>query len=263
MAPAKGATVSDDRDPGLGDDDLDVPDTGGGDDLLESIESTDGDLTTADGEAGIDLGRRLFGMLGMVLGILGCLVALYLAFSSLRLLFGASDRAEDRMAPVAESFDRMEDRIDQADDLVDRRGIEADGVPELRARVDGLVDIATSAEQSFDAVDDHPLYSLLPADLSPLGDALARFRTSAEVVDEAMGTSSTVRASAAGTMADELDGMQSAVSDTRDDLDDATGSLRRWLRIGGLLGFLASLWVLWSQVTLARRGWRGVRNRAL
>ena len=60
---------------------------------------------------------------------------------------------------------------------------------------------------------------------------------------------------------DEIDGMQSSVLDAREDLDDAKSSLRSWLRIGGLLGFLVSLWGLWSQVALGRRGWRGLRNR--
>jgi len=253
--------VSDDSDPKVRDEDVVFPDL--------DIDG-DGDLTAAgagdvsQGGAGDDgggFGRRLVGMLATVLGIVGCLLALYLAFSSLRVLFGASDRADDALAPVTESFDRLEARIDQADDLVDRQGVDGEAGEVLRARVDGLVDIASGAERSFDAVDDHALYSLLPADLSPLGTAIERFRTSADVVDETMGTSTTVRATAAGTIADELDGMQSSVSSARERLDDANGSLTSWLRIGGLLGFLASLWGLWSQIALARRGWRGVRNR--
>ncbi len=253
--------MSDDSDPKASDDDLVFPDL--------DIDG-DGDLTTTDSgevtpsgtsESGGGFGRRLVGILATVLGVIGCLLALYLAFSSLRVLFGASDRADDALAPVTESFDRLEARIDQADDLVDRQGVDGEAGEVLRARVDGLVDIASGAERSFDAVDSHPLYSLLPADLSPLGTAIDRFQTSADVVDETMGSSTTVRAAAAGTIADELDGMQSSVSSARERLDDAIGSLKSWLRIGGLLGFLASLWGLWSQIALARRGWRGVRNR--
>lgn len=261
MAPAKGAIVSDDSEPQVNDEDLRVPDLDiGGDltgtDLDEVTPTPDGA-----GDEGVGFGRRLVGILALALGVIGCLIALFLAFSSLRVLFGASDRADGAMAPVVESFDRLDTRIDQADDLVDREGVDGEDGSVLRARVDGLVDIATGAERSFDAIDDHPLYALLPADLSPLGDAIDRFAASADVVDETMGSSTTVRAAAAGTIADEIDGMQSSVLGAREDLDDAAGSLRSWLRIGGLLGFLVSLWGLWSQIALARRGWRGLRNR--
>lgn len=262
MTPAKGATVSDDSERlGVDDEDVRQPDLDGGGDLLDSIESTDGPVSTSDGATGIGFGRRLVGLAAIILGILGALVALFLAFSSLRLLFSASDRADDAMAPLIVSFERMDERIDQADNLVDRQGIEPDRVAVLRARVDGLVDLSMGTEQSFDALDGRLLYSLLPADLSPLGDALSGFRTSADAIDASMGSSPTIRPAAAAAIADELDGMQSAVSETADVIDDTTSSLRRWHRIGGLLGFVASLVVLWSQVVLARRGWRGFRNR--
>lgn len=238
-----------------------MPELDGDGDLLGTLEATDAEVSTTEADDGLGFGRRLVGLLAMVLGILGCLIALFLAFSSLRLLFGASDRADDAMDPLIASVDRLEDRIDQADDLADREGIEPDRVAELRARVDGLVDITSGAERSFAAIDDHPIYTLLPADLDPLGRALDRFSTSAGVIDETMGSSPTVRPASAAVIADELDGMQSAVRGTRGTVDDALSSLRRWLRIGGLLGFLASLWGLWSQVALARRGWRGFRNR--
>ncbi len=253
--------MSDDSDQQASDEDVPFPDLDI--DVDGDLTATDpGDVTTTGtAEDGGGFGRRLVGLLATVLGVVGCLVALYLAFTSLRILFGASDRADDAMAPVVESFDRLEARIDQADDLVDRQGVDGDAGQVLRARVDGLVDITGGAQRSFDAVDGHPLYTLLPADLSPLGNAIERFGTSAEVVDETMGGSTTVRAAAAGTIADELDAMQSSVSSARERLDDAIGSLKSWLRIGGLLGFLVSMWGLWSQIALARRGWRGVRNR--
>lgn len=262
MTPAKGATVSDDSERSIGDDEVvRQPDVAEPDEFLESIESTDEPASAADGAGGVGFGRRLVGLVAILLGVLGCLVALFLAFSSLRLLVGASHRADDAIAPVISSFDRLEERIDQADDLIDRQGIEDERVGVLRARVDGLVDISTGAQQSFDAIDGHPIYSLLPADLAPLGDALDRFAASATAIDASMGSSPTVRPASAAAIADELDSMQGSVTDTRDRLDDATSSLRRWLRIGGLLGFLASLWALWAQVTLARRGGRGIRNR--
>lgn len=250
--------MSDESEPRVDDEDLRIPDLDLDGDLTETTGATP---TASDADDGMGFGRRLIGVLATVLGVLGCLIALFLAFSSLRLLFGASDRADNAIAPVIESVDRLEDRIDQADDLVDRQGVDGEDIDVLRARIDGLVDLASGAERGFDAIDDHPVYALLPADLSPLGDAIDRYQVSADLIDETMGSSNTVRAAAAGTIADEIDGMQSSVSGTRDRIDDATGSLRSWIRIGGLLGFLASLWGLWSQVALARRGWRGLRNR--
>ncbi|MEL6985466.1 MAG: hypothetical protein AAFO29_23750, partial [Actinomycetota bacterium] len=196
--------MSDDRTPEIDNEDLELPDLDLGDESLVLTETGDGPLDGAgEAAAGGSFGRRLVGLLATALGVLGCLIALYLAFTSLRVLFGASDRADNAMAPVITAFDRMEERIDQTDDLVDRQGIDAEELPELRARVDGLVDVATSADRSFDDIDDRALYNLLPADLDPLGDALDRFRTSAELVDETLGTSTTVRAEAAATMADE------------------------------------------------------------
>lgn len=206
-------------------------------------------------------GRRLGGLLALLLGVVGTLLALILAFLALRLLFGASGTVDDLMAPVETAVDRIEDRVDQTDELIDRRGIDQDQVGELRARVDGLVDLTTSADQSFDTVADHAVYGILPADLSGLGDALDGYVDSASAIDESLGSTPTPRPAAAAVMADEIDGMQSRITDARDAVDDAASSLRSWLRIGGLLGFLGALWLLWSQVVLARRGWRGFRNR--
>ncbi len=246
---------------------FDEPDIDGLGDL-DGIEGLDGDLgdvgatTVADSPTGAGR-RRAAGVLALLLGAIGTLLAVVFAFLGLRLLFGASGTVDDLMGPVTEAFDRLEERIDQADDLIDRRGIETEDVSELRARVDSLVDVSTSANRSFDAVQDHAVYGLLPADLSGLDDALDRFETSADNIDESLGTAPTVRAAAAAAMADEIDGMQGRVTDARATIDDAASSLRSWLRIGGLLGFLVGLWFLWSQLVLARRGWRGVRNQTL
>lgn len=210
-----------------------------------------------------DRPSRLVGLLALILGVIGALLALVAAFLFLRLLFGASDTATAALEPVASSFERLEERIDQTDDLVDREGIPADRMDELRARVDGMVDVSSAARQGFVAVDDHPLYRLLPAELPALGDALAGFQTSAETIDESLGAGPSVRPAVAASVAEELDEMQADVSDTRSRIADATTSLRRWLRLGAFLGLLLSLWGLWGQVVLARRGWRGTRARAL
>jgi hypothetical protein len=251
---AKGTTMSDEIDRLLGADD-------------ESAADGDEDLTPVEAEgeaappAGAGAGSRIAGMLALVLGILGVLLSLVTAFLFLRALFTASDLTDRAMEPVVVSFDRLEDRIDQADDLIDRRGIAEERVPELRARVDGLVDVSSAADQGFEAIDGHPLYRLLPASLSELGSTLEGFRSSAEAIDDSLGSGPVVRPAVAASMADEIDGMQARVTEARNVIDDASSSLRSWIRLGAFLGFLVALWVLWAQTALARRGWRGLRGR--
>lgn len=218
----------------------------------------------ATGSAG---GRsRLAGLLALILGVLGVLVSLVFGFASIRLGFSASNTVEQAMEPIELSFDRMETRIDETDDLVARDGIDSDRIDELRARVDGLVDVANGAQQGYGAIEDHPVYNLLPADLSTLGSALTDFVTSAETIDSRLGSAGDgdeLPQAAVTAISDELDDMQSRVSGARDALDDAGSSLRRWIRIGSFLGLLGSLWGLWGQISLAKRGWRGFRGRPL
>ena len=59
----------------------------------------------------------------------------------------------------------------------------------------------------------------------------------------------------------QLDELQGRVSDVRELLGSATSSLRRWVRFAALLGFIAALWGLWGQISLAKRGWRALRGR--
>ena len=220
--------------------------------------------TTTKGPGG---GRsRIFGVIALLAGIIGSLAMVLFAALFIRFGFAASDTVDRAMEPVEVGIDRMEARIDETDDLVDRDGIEPDRIEELQARADGLVDVATGAHQGFEAIEDHPVYSVLPAELSSLGDALDQFETSATTVDSLLGTASngdTLPDAAVAGVADELDSMQSRVSDVRSMLSDAASSLRRWIRIGALLGVLGSLWGLWGQLQLMRRGWRGTRGRAL
>lgn len=256
MAAGEGRPVSNDIDLETGDDG-DFPD------LPDFDTSTTAEATTEAIESTGGASRRLVGLLALLLGALGVLLALVMAFLSIRLLFTASGTVDRAMEPVVVAFDRLDERIDQTDELVGRDGVDPERVPELQARVDGLVDVSTNAHQVFEAVDDHALYRFLPASLSDLGDALEDFEGTAVTIDETLADGTTIRASAAQTASDQIDGMQSRVADVRGLIDDAASSLRRWLRIGGLLGFLVSLWGVWAQSSLARRGWRGFRGRAL
>lgn len=240
--------------------DLDLGDTGldSADGAVEAVTSPPDADKAKPAKPRSGARRRLGGLLALLLGIIGSLAMIVLAFLIVRLGFGASDTVDLALEPVRVSFDRLEDRIDQTDDLVDRNGIDAEVVDELQARVDGLVDVSTAAHQGFEAVEDHPVYSLLPAELSVLADDLELYETSAIEIDELIGDGEPA-ASASAAVADRLDQMQGNVSDVRDRIDEAASSLRRWIRIGALGGFLAALWGLWAQIALTKRGWRGLR----
>jgi len=209
---------------------------------------------------------RLGGVSALVLGVVGIAVAVVGAFLIVRLGFGATSTVDRLMEPVDESIDRIEVRIDQADDAVDRTGLEPERLAELRARSDGLLDMTISANEIFLSVKDHPIYGWLPTDLSKLESALADFHGAAASIDGVVSdvrTGSGLRASDAVIVADALDGMQSRVTGIRSSVEDASRSVRRWIRIGAVAAFLVALWGLWAQVCLARRGWRGTRGRSL
>jgi hypothetical protein len=207
---------------------------------------------------------RIVGLIALLLGIIGSLLMVVVAAVIIRFGFTASDTVDRAMEPVEVSFTRMEDRIDQTDDLVDREGIVPDRIDELQARVDGLVDVSTAAHQGFEAVEDHPVYGLLPTEFSSLGDQLGTFEESSLEIDRLLGSAEngdTISDAAASGVADQLDSMQGKVREVRESITSAADSLRRWIRLGSLLGFLGSLWGLWGQISLAKRGWRGFRGR--
>ncbi len=208
--------------------------------------------------------RRLAGILALILGIVGMFLAVVVGFVVLRAGFGATGLVDDLIEPVDRSLDRLETRIDQTDDAVDRDGMETEAVSRLAARSESLLDMAASANDIFSAVENHAIYRYLPADLSDLSASLASFEASATTVDEAvngLGSGESLDGAGAGVLADELDSMQTRVGDTREAVDSAGRSLRRWIRLGSFGGFLASIWGLWSQFCLARRGLRGLRGQ--
>ncbi|MEM7321629.1 MAG: hypothetical protein AAF531_00965 [Actinomycetota bacterium] len=241
--------------------------------LMEELEldGVDGALGDASEEsvvgaesAGPGGRERVIGLIALLLGIIGSLITIVFAAVVIRFGFTASDTVDRAMEPIEVSFDRLEDRIDQTDDLVDRDGIVPDRIDELQARVDGLVDVSTAAHQGFEAVQDHPVYSLLPAEFSSLGERLGAFEESSLEIDRLLDDAEngdTITAAAATGVADQLDSMQGRVSEVREAITSAASSLRRWIRLGSFLGFLGALWGLWGQVSLAKRGWRGFRGR--
>lgn len=209
--------------------------------------------------------RRIVGLLALVLGVVGSLLAVLVAVVSISFGFGASDRVDQLLDPVDEAFGRLETRIDQADDLVTSGAVETDELAELQARVDGMVDLSTAARRSVDSIEDHPLFGRLPTDVGALGDDLAWFEERAEAAEDVLARADDqagIDDQAAADLAADVNEMQARVSSVRDRIDSAASGLRRWARLTSFIGFFGSLWGLWAQVALARRGWQRLRGRS-
>lgn len=227
--------------------------------LLEDQPRVEPTLQRRDDGSGI--GRRLGGFLALVLGLVGCVLSLAFLAASLRSGFSANDLAQDAAEPISDAVGRLETRIDQTDDLVDREGVAEPEVAVLRARVDGMVDTSTSASRAFAAVDDHVVYRWLPIDGDELDTTLQAFANEVGAIQADVGTSGEVDAAAASQVADRLNTMQASVTAVGDMIDTMVDSHVRSIRLASLAGFFASLWSLWAQWTLTRRGWRGVRGQ--
>lgn len=211
-------------------------------------------------------GRRLFGLLAAILGLVGCLASLIVGVAVLRIGLAASDAADDLISPISESVDRLETRVDQVDDLVGRQGVAPDDVEQLVARADGLADLVDGTRRSYEAVAEHPVYRWLPVELDELESTLSRIETSTEAVvagASAASGSSTVAANQVEAMDTEINDLQGRFGEVRASVQEAMESLTSWIRLAALAGFAASLWNLWAQSWLLRRGWRGLLGQAL
>lgn len=228
------------------------------------LEGAEGDTTVPPAlvvRQGAGVGARLAGVLAAALGLVGCLLSFALLAVSIRSGFSASSVAETTAEPLAAAVDRLETRIDQTDDLIDRDGVSGSEFSELRARLDGLADTATSASQAFAAIDDHVLYRWLPIDKSELSSSLADFEEgAAESVDIALPADS-LSPTQAARIGDRINTMQTSVSGTGDLIESTVDSLKNWIRLSALGGFFLSLWSLWAQISLMKRGWRGMRGQ--
>jgi hypothetical protein len=208
------------------------------------------------------IGPRLVGITAVLLGLIGSALSMVAAFASVAVGFGAGDGADRLVAPIEITVNRLEIRVDQVDDLVTPSGATAGSQAELEARVDGLVDLATAASQAFATIDDHPVYGRLPVNIDELGESLATLDEGAMTVEVEMESADTSGLAARNVqvMSEQLNTMQGSFSTVQAHVDAADGSLTSWIRLGSLTGFFASLWSLWAQTWLARRGWRGLRG---
>lgn len=207
---------------------------------------------------------RLIGFLAVILGIVGIVLSVVALFLVLRIGFGVTSAVDNLLEPVSATIDRLETRIDQADDAVDRDGVMPEQMPELRARSEGLLDVTGSAVDLFTAARDHPMYRWLPAELSALESSLGDYADGASRIEEVVDRTADgdgLSAADSSTVAAEIDTLQAGVVDVRQAVDEAARSLRRWIRIGAFFGFLGALWGSWAQFCLARRGLRAVRGK--
>ncbi|MDH3303280.1 MAG: hypothetical protein OES24_22480 [Acidimicrobiia bacterium] len=261
---ASGGTSGDELELASADEDDHPKDGDGEKEPRTVLEGADGATTvppTLVVRRGAGVGSRLAGMLAAALGLIGCLLSFVLLAICIRFGFSASSVAETTAEPLAAAVDRLETRIDQTDDLIDRDGVSGSDFRELRARLDGLADSATSASQAFSAIDDHVLYRWLPIDKSELSSSLNDFKQGA---DESNGVALAVDSlspAQAARIGDRINDMQTSVSGTGDLIESTVDSLKNWIRLSALGGFVLSLWSLWAQISLMKRGWRGIRGQ--
>lgn len=207
---------------------------------------------------------RFGGLIATLLGLVGILLSIAMLWFVFRLAIGASSTADELADPIRSSVDRLEDRIDETDDLVGRGGIQAQNMNELRARADSLADLSAGARRGFSLIEDHPIYGQLPAEMSELDSALQGFETSSSRITELVGQpGDQIETASADEVGDELNAMQSKVSDIQSVIDSATSSLKTWLRLGAFAGIGLALWSLWAQFCLLRRGLRGLRGQRI
>lgn len=209
-------------------------------------------------------GHRLLGLVAAILGLAGCVASLALALGVLRLSLGAADASQTLMDPLSASVDRLETQVDEIDDLIGRQGVAPEDAEQLVARADGFADLADGWRQNYDAVAEHPVYQWLPVDLDQLDSAITTVETSTKIIANGAATgaeSGRVPVAQAEEMSDNVNELQRNFGQVRSTVAEAGNSLTRWIRLGALGGFVASLWSLWAQTWLLRRGWRGLLGR--
>ncbi len=209
---------------------------------------------------------RAAGLIALVLGVVGVAASFTIGVLVVWAGVRASSTVNRLTEPLLENLDRIEARIDQADDAVDRDGIGAERMPELVARAEGLSDVTATAQELTENLEDHPVYGWLPADLAPLMDTVDEYADRAANVQglvEANDEDRPLSAAVATEVVEELNAMQAGVTNVGDTIESAGDSLRRWIRIGSVIGLLVSIWSGWAQYCLARRGLRGVRAQTI
>ena len=190
---------------------------------------------------------RAGGVVALVLGGIGSLLAIAALVLSILFTVGANNAVDGVEERIIQPIDRLTEQIDETSAALSDA---AEG--EFEARLASLSDQAASAEDALDAITEHPLYANVPVDIGELEDRLGS-------VTERAGEFDGFKVE--GLSDDDREEIAELLTEFAEPLDDIEGpvervadSLRFWIRISGLGFVLLSLWALWAQLALARHG---------
>ena len=190
---------------------------------------------------------RAGGVVALVLGMIGSLLAIAALVLSILFTVGANNAVDSVEERIIQPVDRLTEQIDETSAAVANA---AEG--EVEARLASLSDQAASAEDALDAITEHPLYANVPVDIGELEDRLESVTERAGEFDgfEVEGLSDDDREE----IAESLTELAEPLDDIEGPVERVADSLRFWIRISGLGFVLLSLWALWAQIALARHG---------
>ena len=190
---------------------------------------------------------RAGGVVALVLGGIGSLLAIAALVLSILFIVGANNAVDGVEERIIQPIDRLTEQIDETSAALSDA---AEG--EVEARLASLSDQAASAEDALDAITEHPLYANVPVDIGELEDRLGSVTERAGEFD---GFEVEVLSD------DDREEIAESLTELAEPLDDIEGpvervadSLRFWIRISGLGFVLLSLWAVWAQLALARHG---------
>ena len=190
---------------------------------------------------------RAGGVVALVLGGIGSLLAIAALVLSILFTVGANNAVDGVEERIIQPIDRLTEQIDETSAALSDA---AEG--EVEARLASLSDQAASAEDALDAITEHPLYANVPVDIGELEDRLGSVTERAGEFDgfEVEGLSDDDREE----IAESLTELAEPLDDIEGPVERVADSLRFWIRISGLGFVLLSLWALCAQVALARHG---------
>ena len=190
---------------------------------------------------------RAGGVVALVLGGIGSLLAIAALVLSILFTVGANNAVDGVEERIIQPIDRLTEQIDETSAALSDA---AEG--EVEARLASLSDQAASAEDALDAITEHPLYANVPVDIGELEDRLGSVTERAGEFDgfEVEGLSDDDREE----IAESLTELAEPLDDIEGPVERVADSLRFWIRISGLGFVLLSLWALWAQLALARHG---------
>lgn len=190
---------------------------------------------------------KVFGLVATALGAIGSVLSIAAAVAALLFIAGANNVVDDVADRVTEPVARLGGQIQEASEAV----VTVDG-GELGVRLEGIADQAASATTAADVITEHPLYSVLPVDTESLENRLASVAAVAGEVGESQVDD--LSAADRSTISSSLDELAGVVGSVDSVVEEATYSLRFWIRLSGLVFVALALWSLWAQVMLFRHG---------